>query len=108
MVDAPERRIARRERYAAAWFGPKGFASVVYGLLVVQSGIPAAPTVFELVAHTVAVSIVVHSMSDVPVAKVFDVEEMAGLPTDEQDDALAVDDRPEPPDSIPPTRPEQR
>ncbi|MGW5695946.1 cation:proton antiporter, partial [Streptomyces asiaticus] len=33
-------RFDRREKLAAAWFGPKGFASVVYGLLVVQSGIP--------------------------------------------------------------------
>ncbi|MGH3624403.1 MAG: cation:proton antiporter [Sciscionella sp.] len=29
-----------RERYVAAWFGPKGFASVVYGLLALQEGIP--------------------------------------------------------------------
>jgi NhaP-type Na+/H+ or K+/H+ antiporter len=72
--------LPKRERYAAAWFGPKGFASVVYGLLAVQSGIPAAQTVFELVAVTIAVSIVAHSMSDVPVAKAFDVEALAGLP----------------------------
>lgn len=74
--------LPRRERYAAAWFGPKGFASVVYGLLVVQSGIPEAETVFELVALTIAVSMVAHSMSDVPVAKAFDVEELAGLPAE--------------------------
>jgi sodium/hydrogen antiporter len=72
--------LPRRELYAAAWFGPKGFASVVYGLLAAQSGIPAAQTVFELVALTIAVSIVAHSMSDVPVARAFDVEPLAGLP----------------------------
>jgi NhaP-type Na+/H+ or K+/H+ antiporter len=77
-------KLGRRERFAAAWFGPKGFASVVYGLLVVQSGIPEAGTVFELVALAIAVSIVAHSMSDVPVAKVFDVEEIAGLPDDDR------------------------
>jgi NhaP-type Na+/H+ or K+/H+ antiporter len=55
---------------------------VVYGLLVVQSGIPESETVFELVALTIAVSMVVHSMSDVPVAKAFDVEELAGLPAE--------------------------
>jgi sodium/hydrogen antiporter len=74
--------LPKRERYAAAWFGPKGFASVVYGLLAAQSGIPAAQTVFELVALTIAVSIVAHSMSDVPVARAFDVEPLAGLPDD--------------------------
>ncbi len=90
-------RIARRERYAAAWFGPKGFASVVYGLLVVQAGIPASETVFELVALTIAVSIIAHSMSDVPVAKAFDVEEIAGLPADEPDDTHTADDQPQRP-----------
>ena len=72
--------LSRRELYAAAWFGPKGFASVVYGLLAAQSGIAEADTVFELVALAIAVSIVAHSMSDVPVSRVFDVEELAGLP----------------------------
>ena len=100
-------RIARRERYAAAWFGPKGFASVVYGLLVVQAGIPASQTVFELVALTIAVSIIAHSMSDVPVAKAFDVEEIAGLPADEPDDTHTADDlpqRPGPTTAKPPDR----
>jgi NhaP-type Na+/H+ or K+/H+ antiporter len=55
--------LTRRERYAAAWFGPKGFASVVYGLLAVQSGIATAQTVFELVALVIALSIVAHSMT---------------------------------------------
>lgn len=77
--------LAPRERYAAAWFGPKGFASVVYALLAVQAGIPAAQTVFELAALTIALSIVVHSMSDVPVSRAFDVEEIAGLPGDRDD-----------------------
>jgi NhaP-type Na+/H+ or K+/H+ antiporter len=92
--------LPRRERYAAAWFGPKGFASVVYGLLAVQSGIPTAETVFELVALTIAVSIVAHSMSDVPVARAFDVEPIAGLPDDEPDrdaGARAASGRDEPP-----------
>ena len=78
--------LPRRERYAAAWFGPKGFASVVYGLLAAQSGIVEADTVFELVALTIAVSIVAHSMTDVPVSHAFDVEELAGLPDGDPED----------------------
>jgi sodium/hydrogen antiporter len=72
--------LPRREQYAAAWFGPKGFASVVYGLLAAQSGIPEAQTVFELVAVTIALSMVAHSMTDVPVSRAFHVEALAGLP----------------------------
>lgn len=80
-------RLPARERFTAAWFGPKGFASVVYGLLVLQSGIPDSAKVFNLVAATIALSIVVHSTTDVPVAKMLRVEPPENLPsgTDEDD-----------------------
>lgn len=61
-----------RERVAAMWFGPKGFASVVYGLLVLNSGIDAADLVFHLVALTIVISILAHSSTDVLVANAFD------------------------------------
>ncbi|WJK39306.1 cation:proton antiporter [Solwaraspora sp. WMMA2056] len=61
-----------REQVAAMWFGPKGFASVVYGLLVLNSGIDAADLVFHLVALTIVISILAHSSTDVLVANAFD------------------------------------
>lgn len=61
-----------REQAAAMWFGPKGFASVVYGLLVLESGIAAADEIFRLVAVTIGMSIVLHSSTDVIVARQFD------------------------------------
>ncbi|WP_427164683.1 cation:proton antiporter [Streptomyces sp. C1-1] len=73
-------RLSRREKLVAAWFGPKGFASVVYGLLVLQSGIPQAEEAFTLIAVCIAFSIVAHSSTDVPIARAFDVEDLAGLP----------------------------
>ena len=69
--------LSGREQFAAMWFGPKGFASVVYGLLVVESGIAAADTVFHLVALTVVASILAHSSTDVVVARSFDRPEKA-------------------------------
>jgi NhaP-type Na+/H+ or K+/H+ antiporter len=63
-----------REQVAAMWFGPKGFASVVYGLLVLESGIGAADVIFHLVALTIVLSIVLHSSTDVVVARGFDDE----------------------------------
>lgn len=65
-------KLSRREQFAAMWFGPKGFASVVYGLLVLESAIPAADHVFHLVAVTVVLSILAHSSTDVVVARLFD------------------------------------
>ncbi len=73
--------LPARERSVAAWFGPKGFASVVYGLLALQAGIPAGEHVFDLVAITIALSIVLHSSTDVPVAKALRIEPPDNLPT---------------------------
>ncbi len=73
------------ERTAAAWFGPKGFASVVYGLLAVQAGIPSGDHVFDLVAITIALSIVLHSSTDVPVARALRVEPPDNLPAGRSD-----------------------
>lgn len=63
-----------REQAAAMWFGPKGFASVVYGLVVLESGITAAMDIFHLVAVTIVISILLHSSTDVVVARAFDDE----------------------------------
>ncbi|GAC1327522.1 MAG: cation:proton antiporter [Mycobacteriales bacterium] len=63
--------LDRRETAAAAWFGPKGFASVTYGLLVLQSSARNAAPMFGLIAVTIALSILAHSSTDVVVARWF-------------------------------------
>ncbi|MDT0306509.1 cation:proton antiporter [Streptomyces sp. DSM 44917] len=70
----------RRERLTAAWFGPKGFASVVYGLLVLQAGIPQGEEAYTLIAVCIAFSIVAHSSTDVPIARRFHVDDLVGIP----------------------------
>ncbi|OLT97982.1 cation:proton antiporter [Mycobacterium syngnathidarum] len=77
--------LPRSELYTAAWFGPKGFASVVYGLLALQSGIAEHQLVFDLVAVTIALSIVLHSSTDVPVARMLRIEPPDNLPTGQPD-----------------------
>lgn len=63
--------LGKREWFAAAWFGPKGFASVVYGLLILKEGGPGAEHVFHLIAIVVGASILAHSSTDVIVARWF-------------------------------------
>ncbi|MGQ4436469.1 cation:proton antiporter domain-containing protein [Streptomyces sp. SAS_260] len=72
-------RISRKERLVAAWLGPKGFASVFYGLLVLQSGSPQAERAFTLITVCVAFLIIAHSSTDVPIARAFDVDCLAGI-----------------------------
>lgn len=65
-------KLNRRERLAAAWFGPKGFASVVYGLLILEAGLARSDELFHLVALVVAASILAHSSTDVVIARWFE------------------------------------
>lgn len=66
-----------RERLVAGWFGPKGFASVVFALLVLMEGYHArvdwehADRLFHLAALCIAGSIIAHSSTDVLVARWF-------------------------------------
>lgn len=64
-------RLNWRERLTAAWFGPKGFASVVYGLLILNLGVPEGERLFHLVALVVVASILAHSSTDVVLARWF-------------------------------------
>ena len=68
-------RLNWREFVAAAWFGPKGFASVVYGLLILRSGIPGANLMFHLIAVVIFASIIAHSSTDVVIARWFKKKE---------------------------------
>lgn len=64
-------RLPWEERATAAWFGPKGFASVLYGILVLQSGAPQSEYIFHVVVVAIVLSIVAHSSTDVPIAAWF-------------------------------------
>ncbi|MFL6539228.1 MAG: cation:proton antiporter [Chthoniobacterales bacterium] len=60
-----------KETLVAGWFGPKGFASVVYGLMILQSGAPNAHHLTHLIAIVITASIVAHSSTDVLIAHWF-------------------------------------
>ncbi|MDJ0334551.1 MAG: cation:proton antiporter [Rhodoglobus sp.] len=64
-------KLPWEERGTAAWFGPKGFASVLYGLLVLESGNPDAEYLFHLIVVAISLSIIAHSSTDVPIAGYF-------------------------------------
>jgi NhaP-type Na+/H+ or K+/H+ antiporter len=63
-----------RERLLAGWFGPKGFASVVYGLLILQAGLTRLA---HLVGLAVTASIVVFSSTDILVARWFEAHHVS-------------------------------
>jgi NhaP-type Na+/H+ or K+/H+ antiporter len=63
--------IGWKETLVAGWFGPKGFASVVYGLMILESNAPNARHLAHLVAIVIIASIVAHSSTDVVIAHWF-------------------------------------
>ena len=86
-----------QERVVAAWFGPKGFASVVFGLLILQADVTAASRIFHLVALVVVASILAHASTDVLMARWFE-RQQAGAPPE----AIAEDTRAAPREAAPP------
>jgi NhaP-type Na+/H+ or K+/H+ antiporter len=60
-----------RERVTVAWFGPKGFASILFGMLILREGTQHAILLFHLVALVVAASVIAHSSTDVVFARWF-------------------------------------
>jgi sodium/hydrogen antiporter len=48
------------------WFGPRGLASVVFALLVVERGVPEEQTLVTTVVVTVALSVLLHGLTSVP------------------------------------------
>lgn len=63
--------LTRKEWLAAAWFGPKGFASLLYALIMAHAGLPRGAYLFQVVALVITSSIVAHSSTDAAVARVF-------------------------------------
>lgn len=53
-----------------AWFGPRGLASILFALLVLEeTNVPAADSIVGIVIAVVGVSIIVHGLSAAPAAR---------------------------------------
>ncbi len=58
---------ARRQTvWFLGWFGPRGLASIVFALLLVEQGVPQADLLGQVVTCTVALSVLAHGLSSVP------------------------------------------
>jgi NhaP-type Na+/H+ or K+/H+ antiporter len=61
--------LDRREVLTVGWFGPKGFASVVYGLMILHAGLPH---IAHIIALVVTASILVYSSTDILIGRWFE------------------------------------
>lgn len=53
------------------WFGPRGLASLVFALLAFERGVPDGEVVFTTAVITVALSVILHGLSSVPLVALY-------------------------------------
>lgn len=53
------------------WFGPRGLASLVFVLLAVEEGVPEGEVVLSTVVVTVALSVLLHGLTSVPLVTAY-------------------------------------
>ncbi len=62
--------LRRATVWFLAWFGPRGLASILFGLLVLEaSGIPSGGRIFDIVVVTVTASAFAHGVTAAPLAR---------------------------------------
>jgi NhaP-type Na+/H+ or K+/H+ antiporter len=57
-------KFARPERAFMAWFGPKGVASMLFALIVLESAAENDSLIFKIAAYTIIASIIAHGLTD--------------------------------------------
>ncbi len=62
-----------REKLFVSWFGPRGLASIVFGVIVVNAELPGEDVIVETIVCTVLLSVLAHGLSANPI-----VARMAG------------------------------
>jgi len=58
------------EKLFAGWFGPRGLASIVFGIIVLNAHLPGGDTIGITVAVTVVLSVILHGVSANPLVAV--------------------------------------
>jgi NhaP-type Na+/H+ or K+/H+ antiporter len=58
-------------RLFIGWFGPRGLASIVFAVIVLDAGLPNGQTLAHVVVWTVTLSILAHGVSANPWARAF-------------------------------------
>lgn len=86
--------LAPPEKLFIAWFGPKGVASMLFALLILDSTAPDRTLVFEIAAFTIIASIVVHGLTDT-VGSHWIERQLGGAVEDDENDEEAYDEREE-------------
>ena len=61
-------KLKMKERFTFAWFGPRGLASIVFTLMVIDSSIENKYLIATIAMTTILFSVFIHGMSTKPIA----------------------------------------
>ena len=61
--------IAPREKYFMGWFGPRGLASVVFAIIILDLQLPHQETIISTIVCTILASVFLHGLSAKPIIK---------------------------------------
>ena len=56
-------RLGRPTLLFVGWFGPRGLASIVFTVLIVEEALPGVPLITTIVTATVALSVLAHGVT---------------------------------------------
>ncbi len=65
-------------RLFLGWFGPRGLASIVFAIIVINEGVPNAELMTLVVTCTVFLSLIAHGISANPLARWMGKKESSG------------------------------
>lgn len=68
------------------WFGPRGLASIVFGVILLEEDLPGGDDLFGVITFTVLASIVLHGLSATPGAAAYGRWYSTHLGADDDDD----------------------
>jgi NhaP-type Na+/H+ or K+/H+ antiporter len=71
-------RLPRPQKLFIAWFGPKGVASMLFALLVLNSSAPDRTIVFDIASFVILASIMAHGLTDTVGARWIERRMVAG------------------------------
>lgn len=61
--------VSSASRLFLGWFGPRGLASIVFAIIVLQEGVPGAELIALVVACTVVLSLILHGVTAKPLSQ---------------------------------------
>jgi NhaP-type Na+/H+ and K+/H+ antiporter len=73
--------VGTEGRLFIGWFGPRGLASIVFAVIVIDAGVPHAGALAQVVAWTVMLSILAHGVSANAWARGFGERSRRGTPS---------------------------